>query len=344
MPPIIAFRSGRELRVRAYPRAMAHGAPLGTGRVDRPAPRGVGALVLLTAVVLVLATSALLNPGLAGQPAAAPLPAPPAVGSCLVLTPDRADAVPCDQEHHAEVVRTWPAGTLPPGVATFAAIAAYPFGGGGRVGTADCEDEQQAWVQGADVPGSQFWVVSSPVVDSQLLAAPPAQRTASQGWVACIVVAPDRQLLTGSLRAGTPTPPVSRLGSCVQEATNAWGPVTLTCDQPHRTEILASFRIGSVFDDQGHYIGFANDATLSASCTALVAAVARTDDPTFGGRLEVRAESLFPASIWEVDATDPAGMPVHTYIPLPQCAVELVGDGTLSGTVVGLGDGPLPLG
>ncbi|MEO5833415.1 MAG: hypothetical protein ABJA16_04345 [Nakamurella sp.] len=298
----------------------------------------------MTALVLAVTTSAALNPGVTGQATATPLPAPPAVGSCLLLTADRSDAVPCDRDHHAEVVQTWPAGTLPPGIATFAAVAAYPFGSGGRVGTASCQDAQRSWVHGPEVPGSPWWSASSPVVDSQLLAAPPSQRTPSQGWVACIVVAPDRQLLAGSLRAGTATPPASRLGSCVEAATNAWGPVTLTCDQPHHTEILGSFRIRSVFDDQGRFTGFADDAALASSCAALAAALTRTDDPTFAGRLEVRAVSLFPASIWEVDAIDPAGDPVHTYIPLPQCVVELVGGGTLTGSVVGLGHAPLPLG
>ncbi|WP_111767557.1 septum formation family protein [Nakamurella deserti] len=306
--------------------------------------RGLGVLILAAAVVLVLVASAALDRGVPGTPTARPLPPPPPVGSCLDLTRTSVSVVPCGAPHHAEVLQTWPAGTIPEGVGDFRSVAAYPFGGGGQVSTAGCAAAQTEWVHPADLPGAAFWNPTSPVVDSQLLAAPPSERTPTRGWAACILVAPDRQPVTGSLRGTDAAAPPSRLSSCVQAATNAWGPVTLTCDQPHRIEVLASFRIRSVFDEAQRFTGMPDDDTLAAACTDLAAAVTGASDPTFGGRLQVSAVSLFPASIREIDAVDPAGNAVRTYIPLPQCVVELFGEGTLTGTVVGLGAGALPLG
>lgn len=260
----------------------------------RNAARGAGVVVLLVAVALLLTVSAVLDRGVSGTALAAPLPPPPPVGSCLRLTADTEAVVPCDGDHHAEVMQTWPAGSLPAGIPDFDAVAAYPFGGGGQVNTTGCVTAQQEWVQTPNLPGTDVWNPTSPVVDSQLLAAPPSARTPGAGWIACIMVAPDREPLAGALRVGVTTPvPPSRLSSCVEAATNAWGPVTLTCDQPHRTEILASFRIRSAFDADQHFTGMPDDTTLGAACTALAAAVTGTADPTYGGRLEVRAQSLF---------------------------------------------------
>ncbi len=310
-----------------------------------PPRRWSGSLLLIVAVLLVVTSSAVLDGGVRGSAAPVPLPAPPPVGSCLTLTATSATEVPCTRPHDGEVLLTWPAGRLPDGVTDFSAVAAYPFGAGGQVKTAGCSVAQQEWVHPDDLPGAAFWNPTNPVVDSQLITAPPGDRTPREGWIACILVAPDRQPIAGSLRGvGADAAPPSRLGSCLQTASNAWGAVTLTCDRPHRVEILASFRIRSVFDESSRFTGMPDDATLDAACRALAAAVTGSDDPTFGGRLRVRATSLFPASIREINAMDPAGNPVRTYIPLPQCAVDLVGDGLLTGTVVGLGDRPLPVG
>ncbi len=309
-----------------------------------PPRRLSGLLVLIAAAVLVMGASAALDRGVRGTATPRALPAPPPVGSCLILTTDVVDVVDCGSPHHAEVLQTWPAGATPEGVPDFRSVAAHPFGGGGQVSTAGCSVAQSEWVHPAALPGSAFWNPTSPVVDSQLLAAPQGERTPTRGWSACILVAPDREVISGSLRGTGAAAPPSRLGSCVQAATNAWGPVTLTCDQPHRIEVLASFRIRSVFDEAQRFTGMPDDGSLDDACTELAAAVTGATDPTFGGRVQVRAVSLFPASIREIDAVDPAGNAVHTYIPLPQCVVELVGEGELTGSVVGLDGAPLPVG
>ncbi len=314
--------------------------------IGRSAPprRTAGFLVLITALVLLTGAPSVLSRGLPGVAAVGALPDPPPVGSCLWLDRDRVEPVPCDQSHHAEVMLTWPADRPPADAGTFAAVAGHPFGTAGQVKTVTCNDARQPWVQVAHLPGSEFWTAAGPVVDSQLLAAPAAERTPDRGWLACILVAPDRQPLTGALRAGSGGQPAARLGTCVQASQNYRGPETVTCDRPHRTEILGTFRTTSLFDARGRFTGYPDDTVLADSCAAFARAVTRTDDPTFGGRLHVRAASLFPASILEVDTTDPAGVPVHTYVPLPQCDLDLVGAGTLTGTVVGLAGGPLPLG
>jgi hypothetical protein len=78
-------------------------------------------------------------------------------------------------------------------------------------------------------------------------------------------------------------------------------------------------------------------------CEQLAAIVMGTADPTRGGRLAVTVGPVSGTTY--VFSSNPADGAAVTRVDLVgACAVELVGAGQLTGTVIGLGESPLPVG
>ncbi len=149
-------------------------------------------------------------------------------------------------------------------------------------------------------------------VRGQLIGANVLQRAAGRDWSACIVRPDNLGIYLGSVHDAldTGTSP-SAYGDCSPD-TNLSILSVVSCSDPHTTERLGTALVPA---------GSISAAALSASCRAFAGRMLRTNDPTRGGVLDV------------VVGTD----------DLTTCAVVLKGSGQLVGSLIGIGDRPLPL-
>lgn len=288
---------------------IAHAiAVVDAARAETGLHRRGGLTVLLLALAVVLVQTLMTPPGMAGRAMPAALPAPPEVGSCMVLAPRSNTVVPCAGPHDGEVVQSWAAGAL--STAEFRQLLSIPFGDLAR----PCAAAAKAYLSrgGRAVDGG--WTVVPPPFISRLVAAPAGERTADRGWTACVVGTLDLIEFVGSVRdgaVGSPRPAI--LGTCLTDGL----PLTrVDCSKPHRIEVLA---FGDATTDDSGVV------PRQRSCIQLAADLTDAAEPTRGGRLRVAAESLSLG-----------------WAPVPFCFVSTVGGESLDGTVLGLGSRPLP--
>ena len=130
-------------------------------------------------------------------------------------------------------------------------------------------------------------------------------------WAACALVSPRlelyRGLFLGSLTDG-PVP--APFGVCLSTG----GAVEVSCDTAHRVQVFGTRTTPTT-------------PTVDESCRGLIAAITGMPDITAGGKLEPVVFGL----------TGPDKL-----TPTTTCRLSVVGNHALSGTLVGVGDGPLP--
>ena len=319
----------------------------------RPSPRAerlLGIAVLVVTVLAGLIFSGLLSPDEAGRAADVPLPGPPAIGACLMVTPE-VHEVSCTEDHHAEVIRTWAAGTIPASKRSFAdmlranpgvaiGLGEYPW----VFMTDECTDRQfESGIGRMTHSTTAAWTLIRPPATAWLITAPLHQRTSLEGWSACVIGTADLALYQGKLRDWPVTGVVpTGLGSCLFSRTLT---VVTNCATRHHIELLAEY--------PARYHPDADQ--LRRSCASVVAAVTHTAEPSYGGRLQMVVDVLLPGSFsvsGEAVAPQPTGTtddgvragPIPAVaVPVPLCAVEVVGDRELMGSVIGLGNHELPL-
>lgn len=300
----------------------------------------LGVVVLAVAVGLAVTVPQLLAAPL-GRATRAPLPSPPVVGSCLAsANPNSTDspnstgmpesfdgtalltAVACETPHQAEVVATWQADD--PLVASLWRFSGYlnrhatgldrTMGGVTDALVDACWHAVQAYV-GPSQLAAQWYPVQPRVVPA-LLPAPVGEGSGRWRWLACVVAAGDGGTWEGTLRwqQAQPHPrPATLAVTCSSAETTG----VQRCDRPHRTEVLG-------WPDHSRPTT-ADDA--AASCAAHAVLMTGRADPTYGGRIRIGLQEQ-PAE--PVDA-------------LPLCVAELVGQGQLIGSLVGIGDAALPV-
>lgn len=147
--------------------------------------------------------------------------------------------------------------------------------------------------------------VWTPVVAHRFIAV--VDDSGADRWAACVVLAPGLERYRGSYvssLAGTAAP--TPFGSC---RSGAAAGLQASCDMPHDQQIFGVLQPGAT--------------PTWHSCAALVRRVTGMVDLTGGGRL----------GVW-ID--DPGAKAT--------CRVRVVGPERLTGTLLGLGDAPLPLG
>ena len=144
-----------------------------------------GVLALVLAVGAALFVPRLISPGLAGFASAAPMPAPPAVGTCVNTLNRPVRIVACDLPHTGEIASTWAAED--PARAVEATLDRCDIANAAYIGI-----EESTELDG--------WTVVPPFWETQLVRAPRAQRMGDYGWQACVIRAVDRALYTGSVR------------------------------------------------------------------------------------------------------------------------------------------------
>lgn len=297
---------------------------MGPWRIDR---RGFGVVVLLTSLLLSVVMPFLIHPGLPGAADRAPLPEPPAVGSCLRTG---LQIVPCSVSHDAEVAYTWPAGQNP----------SERRSDGSRPDA--CRDRVAEYV-GADgwsaTPVGWQWYPSWMVYGSKLTAAPSAEGISGLRWHACLVGPTQIERFTGSVQgtaaAGSIRP--APFGICSNRDDYAGNVVS--CAQPHTFELIGYMPVtAELVAAHPHGLPASEVAQAGTACLQMVKTMTGSADLTFGGRLAIVAQNVWPN--WVQTAL---GNGRTADLGLPQCLVEVVGNARLVGTVAGLGERPLPL-
>ncbi len=297
--------------------------------------------MLLTVFVLVLAAPAINNTDVVGRAQPVPVPVAPEPGLCLMLDAAQVQRVAsCDEPHNAEVTRAWERGLVALPMPSFAEVAATSSG---IDAPQVCVDARSDYTKAGQADHWGIWLPTEPAVGTRLVAAPPGERVGDTGWLACVVQAADREPFRGSVRGGLGHSRADgKVTACLPSRSAPERSRWTTCDKPHHIEVLGAFRLSSVFDAQGRWVGLPTPDVLRISCLYLVRAMTWADDSTYQGALEVHVEPLQPDLVGVHRPGDTAYNDA-SYVSLarPLCFVETTGADPLTVTVVGLGNQPL---
>jgi hypothetical protein len=294
----------------------------------------VGVVAVLAAAVVV----AVADKTYPGSPVAAPPPPPPQIGDCIAdPPPSSVDAVPL-----AFATTFVACGPVRRGEVAAMLGGVDSATGGTAEGVDPCWDSAAPYLgllPDGSLPGLHtLWFHLSPLAVGQVH---PTDRQAAFGqhWVACVVYplsgadataappsyrTPLRNVFDGA------APPVA-LAVCGRTTDPGWSPQLVDCSKPHRVEEFAAT------STEGAGI---TQAQLDTDCRAIAARMMARSDPTAGNLLTVTADSF---------GLDPEGSFHAGLSHLPGsgsiCRVTSTDPGRqLQGPVLGIGDGPVPLG
>lgn len=291
-------------------------APASSGAGPAPDRRVLGALALALALVAAVAT-----PGLAGRPTSGTavvgtIPEAPKAGQCraplsapaeLNSRVDRVPLVECSEPHSAEIIHV---GELTGDT--------YPDGGQrsrslSRAQDA-CDDLALRYVAGVRSDDIEHRV--TPRYLARVTVPHELQWREGQRWYSC-QVAPDTSFFpmsySGSVRLAMLTVPPPLFAACANSLARI---APVPCDRPHAGEQLTFEGPEAGFTD---YVlgGDAGDRY----CGPIAAGVLGVADPTYGGKLTIR--------FWRMDGG-------------ASCWAFSTDGQLLTGTLIGLGNGPLP--
>jgi len=143
-------------------------------------------------------------------------------------------------------------------------------------------------------------------------------------WVACIVAPMNAGKYQGRIAGayqGGRLP--DELGTCWDQPRVGAGINPVDCGRPHRAELISA---GIITD-----VASTTTAQVLEACRQLAARSVGTSDPTFGGALAV---TISPGDITH--------LPDHGSEPSILCFISAPDGPSLNGTLIGVGDGPLP--
>ncbi len=158
------------------------------------------------------------------------------------------------------------------------------------------------------------------------------QSAAGQSWTACAAIAGDagsyRGRLARALADGVLPPEFATCWRALVSSTEQQvDEQRVSCRQPHPVEILATAQITDPRT---------SPAVIAQSCVRMASRALRTSDPTVGGRLRITAYSMDGSSVMPVNE-------VNMLAGFVGCVASVPAPLRLEGTVIGLGDRPLPL-
>ena len=316
--------------------------------VDR---RWGGVLVLVVAVIAALAGSGRTKQ-VAGTADIAAIPGPPEVGACVLNPTDwnsrlpagepavAADGTiflsvatgPCRSARYGEV-----AGLVADGL-DYRAPAGSDKWDDPNSPDRQCTDLVDAYIGNSAGPGTgpASWY-PAPEVSAMLLGPSALQQRFGARWLVCAVVghagSSSGPRYTGSVRDVMHTLRFpSALAQCLDAVPTAAAVVPVDCAEPHEVELMAS----SYTDDPR-----ATDRpALAASCPEVAASLTGMLDPTAGGRLRVSTVTNNLPVYGDGGTMDPDHMvDVQSF-----CVIEAIGGHRLTGPLLGLGGGAVPLG
>jgi len=298
--------------------------------------RLVGVLLLAAAVLAVVVVAGLAPRRVAGVPQAVWAPGPPAVGDCVPepVNPASWGVFPyhypqlrfeaCDGFRFGEVVAVLADPAEPP-----ATTASATSGSVGDPNAETCLEEGSSYV-GSDTLfrywSPRVYAFSVPVSPS------PLQRSVGQHWLACAAFIPADQAQTaverydGSLRNALSTGNEREvLGFCGSGSDWTTGYVS-TCGSPHDFQVLASGIVGG---------GDVSRTELQRTCVQVAKRLTALPDVTAAGALAVKLQSIDNTGA----SFDSGGVHVEATIG---CGIRAVGSRQLVGSLVALGDLPIP--
>jgi hypothetical protein len=299
-----------------------------------------------TALVAFVLMAALVVPNLAGRRivgTAGPVPVadPPRVGQCLLAAVDGGRSA---LEYNQVTVAA--AGVAPCGGRNFGEVVAvasdvhtFPSTVSNRTSHPEplaCQPTARRYL-GWDVAADELSVGESggsgsgsarelgpwrPVSTTSIALYGPNlwQYLSGQHWLACVLLPRDAPY-AGSVRGGPAGPASSAYALCW----NRGGFVpreTVACSHPHTGETFGVARVG---DDNDR-------AELDGSCGGLVRAATGMSDPGRAGAMTV--EVLIGGSSSAGSQSDSTGQAA--------CTISVAGEGRLTQSLTGIGDGPLP--
>jgi hypothetical protein len=307
-------------------RSMDRALPCGRKMLDHP--RAVGT-VLLELVLLVLVVVAGLSQRAVSGVAIAMTADPPPVGACLRQTAQGVEAIPCSEPHLFQVTRSWPV---------------WLWDDGGVNGSAAAEVCRLA---ATNFLGSaarlQDWG-PIPLHTLSVLTRGPGTGDQPWGWQACALSPqPGRGYqatnvaVSGSLSGATAmTTRPAQLRSCFDVVELGWMPAP--CWEVHSGEFLAE-RLVPV---TGGRLSTGSRNDLLASCRiAAPWLIGRSLAGQEGVLITVRDDGTGPGEAAPV--TPATGSAAFRQRITVRCAIEAIAGHYLSGSVIGLGDQPLPL-
>jgi len=297
--------------------------------------RLAGLLVLVLAITAVVVAPAIDGRRVAGAGVAAAFPAPPEVGACVLppvpVGPKVGGLLPeipvtavhfgsCEGVIAGEVVSllasdqvtgmdlSFP-GPCADGISAFAGLQV---------------SARSATVPGAPPDSPAVW---TPTLGSTGLLIVPSQSERNTGrlWAACLVVPTMHSTYHGTLRhAFTAGRLPDQFGLCWAESDLDHMPDLLPCAEPHPAELLAT-----------GWIENRSVVTLErveASCLDIAGRIMRTGDPGRGGAITIVTDPVRRDGASRPDAPLTVG-----------CFATSSAGAPLTGTVIGLGDSPVPL-
>jgi len=301
--------------------------------------RLAGIAVVVVALLAVVVVPSINGKRVAGSAVAKDFPTPPQVGDCLVdpfPTTIRRSGLPpeipvtatrfgsCSGPILGQVVGEWP---------DRAAADAELAGRSQRWGA--CY-RQVAGFAGLQVGGQQVLVPGAPQTDpvswkptigfdAYYVVPGDEERAAGRDWVACLAVATGRQPYRGTLAAAYTTGTLpDKFGLCWAGDDLDVLPSPLACDQPHPAELLATGWIRNR--------SLVTRTEIEASCVTIAGLILRTTDPTRAGALSIVLDPV------RADGASTPDAPM-----MVNCFAAPAGTQALNGTVIGLGDHPVPL-
>jgi hypothetical protein len=174
-------------------------------------------------------------------------------------------------------------------------------------------------------------IVWAPAINFQFTYVGPSrlQRLVGQQWSACVIGAPFARPYEGRLRDVLSRATLPSVFAHCWRTAAMLDSEQVDCDEPHAVELLATTGLGSTP---------LTATEVHRSCTVFAGRMMRTDDPTRGGALSY---SILDFRDTEV-AVPPSAEPLSdTYIT---CIATTRGGLRLTGSLVGVGNGPLPTG
>ena len=304
-----------------------------------------GLTLLALAVAAALAGSHLIGVGIVGRAAAAPTPLPPPVGSCLLIAEDgTATVVGCEEPHTGELAMTWRAGVAP---VSAGSLVRYPHFSVARsisdphvdIRCIGWAERYTGWDRYLARHDDDLWLAPQPLAVGRLVRPPVTEDAAALTWSGCAVVTTESSYV-GSVRetafaprSGTTATRPDAVSVCLR--TGSTGLSFVSCTQPHDTELVGSVNLTQKMMAGRSVTLDHTAAEVADECRALAAERLGRDDPTFGGRLSVVAESIWQQSLQDRKPTTSAWL-------IPDCLVRVNGVGTLSHSLLEWGESPLP--
>jgi hypothetical protein len=300
--------------------------------------RWAGIVLLVAAVAAAVVVGSLRSKQIAGSAAPAPISEPPAVGDCLGQLsgygyPEVAPVVPCDQPHFAEVAAVMPRAL--PEVAS-----AESFDDPNSPNNACPRQTSRYLGLGGEASTSESEWQPTATVGAVLIGPSELQRKMGSAWVVCAVAVGGADLplqgYQGTLRDAAATGHYpSILATCPVSPEQL--SLNQNCDYPHDMESFgyrsAKKKIGDI-------------TAATTSCAELVKRATGLSDPTAGGRMTVVVLPDETAQSYSVETPEAAG-DVTIYRLTPGygyfCLVRATGQHDLTGPLLGLQGGPIPL-